>query len=99
MHHKHLFTWIFNVEVTLLHIPPSKYYFSKKKENNMSVFHISNIYQTNKLIRIIRYLMHHDWFLVGIRFEFLNFILDWKLNFVSQKGIIWEYKNEMRIEI
>jgi hypothetical protein len=36
----------------LLLTPYSKYNFSKKKEDNMSVSHISNIYQTNKLIRI-----------------------------------------------
>jgi hypothetical protein len=85
MHHKHLFTWISNFEVTLDFNPPSKYYFSKKKENNMSVSHISNIYQTNKLIRINKYLLHHDWFLVGIKFEFLNYILDWNSNFVMSK--------------
>jgi hypothetical protein len=34
---------------------------------------------------------------VGIKFEFLNFILDWNWNFVSQKRIIWEYNNEKRI--
>jgi hypothetical protein len=34
---------------------------------------------------------------VGIKFEFLNFILDWSLNFVSQKGIIWEFNNKKRI--
>jgi hypothetical protein len=27
----------------------------------MCVFHISNIYQTNKLIKINIYLLHHDW--------------------------------------
>jgi hypothetical protein len=63
----------------------------------MSVFHISNIYQTNKLIRINRYLLHHAWFLVGIKIEFLNFILNWNWNFVMSKGIIWEYNNEMRV--
>ena len=31
MHHKQLFTWIFNFEVTLISIPQSKYYFPKKK--------------------------------------------------------------------
>jgi hypothetical protein len=29
--------------------------------------------------------------------KFLNFILDWNLNFVSQKGIIWEYNNEKKV--
>ena len=32
MHHKHLFTWISNFEVTLDFIPPSEYYFSKKRK-------------------------------------------------------------------
>ena len=43
----------------------------------MSVSHIWNIHQTNNLIRINRYLLHHDWILVGIKFELLNYILDW----------------------
>jgi hypothetical protein len=34
---------------------------------------------------------------VGIKVEFLNFISDWNLNFVSQMGVIWEYNNEKRI--
>ena len=42
----------------------------------MSVSHISNIYQTNKLIRINRYLLHHDWILEDIKFELLNYNLD-----------------------
>jgi hypothetical protein len=46
----------------------------------MSVFNISNIYQTNKLM-----LQHHDLFLLGIKFELLNFILDWNWNFVRSK--------------
>jgi hypothetical protein len=33
---------------------------------------------------------------VGIKFQFLNFILDWNWNFVNSKIIIiWEYDNEM----
>jgi hypothetical protein len=59
MHHKHLSTRIFNFEVTFLLIPHSKYYFSKKKENNRSMFHISNIYQINKIIKININLLHH----------------------------------------
>jgi hypothetical protein len=41
-------------------VPQSKYYFSKKEENNMSVSHISNIYQTNKSIKINIYLLLHN---------------------------------------
>jgi hypothetical protein len=59
IHHKQSFTWIFNVEVTLIPIPQSKYYFSTKRENNMSVYPISNIHQTSKIIKINIYLLHH----------------------------------------
>jgi hypothetical protein len=62
VHHKLLFTRIFNSEVTFIFIPHSKYYFSKKRENNMSVFHTSNIYQTNKSTKINIYLFLHNWF-------------------------------------
>jgi hypothetical protein len=55
----------------------------------MSVFHISNIYQTNKLINIKIYLLHHNLFWVCIKFEFLNFILD--LNF-DNKYELWKGK-------
>jgi hypothetical protein len=51
----------------------------------MSVSHISNIYQTNKVTRINRYLQHQIGMLVGIKFELLNYILDWNWNFVMSK--------------
>jgi hypothetical protein len=55
----------------------------------MSVFHISNIYQTNKLIRINRYLLHHDWLIVCWRiYKYINNInenmLEPKLGFKTQ---------------
>jgi hypothetical protein len=60
--------------------------FSKKKENNMSVLHISNIDQTNKTIKINIYLLLHNWFWICIKkFESLNFILDLDFKFVNQK--------------
>jgi hypothetical protein len=59
VHHKLVFTRIFNSEVTFIFIPHSKYYFSKKRENNMSVFHTSSIHQINKIIKINIYLLHY----------------------------------------
>jgi hypothetical protein len=53
IHHKHLFTWIFTSKSNsyfLSHFQTTN--FSKKKENNMSAMHDSNIYQTNKSIKI-----------------------------------------------
>jgi hypothetical protein len=85
MHHKHLITRIVNFRVTFDSCHTIKILFSQKERNNMSVFHISNIYQTNNLIRLNRYLLHHDWILVGIKFELLNYILDWNWNFEMSK--------------
>jgi hypothetical protein len=63
VHHKHLFIGIFNFEVTFNSYPTFKIlFFSKNKESNMSVFHNSNIYQTNKLIKINICLLHHNCF-------------------------------------
>jgi hypothetical protein len=60
MHHKPLFTWIINLEVTFTPYFTSKILFSTKKENNMSVLHISNIYQTNESIKINTHLWLHN---------------------------------------
>jgi hypothetical protein len=43
----------------LLPISHSKYYLSTKRENDISVYRISNIYQTSKIIKINIYLWHH----------------------------------------
>jgi hypothetical protein len=40
----------------------------EKEENNRSVFHISNIYPINKIIKISIDLLHH----VGVYFVHLN---------------------------
>jgi hypothetical protein len=43
--------------------PTFKILFSKKKENNMSVYHNSNIFQANKLIKIniYRFIIDFDY--------------------------------------
>jgi hypothetical protein len=46
-------------EVTFTFIPHSKYYFSKKRENKMSMFHTSSNHQINKIIKINIYLLQY----------------------------------------
>jgi hypothetical protein len=86
MHHKPLFTWIINLEVTFTPYFTSKILFFYKERKQYEWVHISNIYQANKLIKINVHLLHHNWFLVCIKnLNFLNFILDLDFKFANQK--------------